>query len=173
MSSIFFIKPLFLLAGIAFTVHPVHVSVTTIEIDTAKQKMEYSIRIFSDDFAYALEHFYEKDILFTDGISETEKEIVIDYVNSMFEMDINGSKCVPEYQKMETMDNSLWIHFKVMLAETKISSLKVTNKLLLDFFPDQTNLTIFTINGKQMGYTFDYTNREANISVNETEIDVK
>ena len=128
--------------------------------------MNYSIRIFSDDFVYALEHFYEKDILLADGISETEKEIVMDYVNSMFEIDLNGSKCVPECRKIEKMDISLWIHCNVLLAEKEISSLKVINKLMLDFFIDQTNLIIIDLNGKQMGYTLDYLNQEAEIHIN-------
>ena len=46
------------------------------------------------------------------------------------------------------------------------SSLKVINKLLLDFFPDQTNLTIVSINGKQTGYTFNYKIQEALININ-------
>ena len=173
MSSIIILKTVYILFGSILAFHPVHVSVTNIEINTARQEMNYSVRIFADDFAYALEHHYEMDISFSDGISGAEQEIVIKYINDMFVMSVDDSLCTPECKKIETIDNSLWIHFKVMLAETEISSLKVTNKLLLDFFPDQTNLTIFTINGKQMGYTFDYINREANISVNETEIDVK
>ena len=166
MMNIFFSKQLFFVIWSVFFFHPVHVSVTNIEIDTAKQKIEYSIRIFADDFAYAIEHLYEKNVLPDDGISEMEKEIVTDYVNNMFELVINGSKCLPECQRIEAMDNSLWIYFNIMPAEKEISSLKVINKLLLDLFVDQTNLTIITINGKQMGYTFNYLNQEAEIDVN-------
>jgi hypothetical protein len=164
--SIFLLKPILILAGSVFAFHPVHVSVTNIEIDTSKQKIEYSIRIFSDDFAYALEHYYEKDIIFTDGISREEKEIVTDYINNMLDIVINGSKCLPEYRNFETLDNSLWVYCDILLNEKEISSLKIINKLMLDFFVDQTNLTIINMNGKQTGYTFDYLNQEAEIELN-------
>ena len=64
------------------------------------------------------------------------------------------------------MENSLWIYYNVLLTDNKILSLKVINRLLLNFFYDQTNLTIITMNGKQMGYTFNYMNQEAEIDVN-------
>lgn len=146
--------------------HPVHVSVTNIEIDTETRKIEYSVRIFADDFAYAIEHLYEKSVRFDDGISEMERETVTGYINSLFKIIINGSKCSPECQKIETADNSLWIHFDIQMTEIEITSLKVVNRLLLDLFVDQTNLTIITMNGKQMGYTFNYLNQEAEIDVN-------
>jgi hypothetical protein len=168
--TIFHLKPIYFAIWSMFSFHPVHVSVTNIEIDTAKQKIDYSVRIFADDFAYAIEHLYEKDIALDDGISDMEKEIVTDYTTKMFEIVINGTKCLPECQKIESMDNSLWIFFNVRLTENDISSLKVINRLLLDLFFDQTNLTIVNLNGKQTGYTFNYLNQEAEINVHESEI---
>ena len=158
--------------------HPVHYSVTNIQIDTAGQKIEYSVRIFADDFTYAINHHYDKDIMLDDGISDMEKGVVTDYINCSFEIIINDSKCSPEYQKIETLENTLWIYFTVPLTDKEISSgkgmhcekeiisMKIINRLLLDLYPDQTNLTILTINGKQMGYTFNYMKHEAEIDIN-------
>jgi hypothetical protein len=84
----------------------------------------------------------------------------------MLDIVINGSKCLPEYRNFETLDNSLWIYCDILLDEKEISSLKIINKLMLDFFVDQTNLTIINMNGKQTGYTFDYLNQEAEIELN-------
>ncbi len=165
--TIFHLKPFFIVIWGMFYFHPVHVSVTNIEIDTVKQQIDYSVRIFADDFAYAIEHLYEKSIALDDGISDKEKEIVIDYTNKMFEIIINGAKCLPECRKIESLDNSLWIYFNVRLKENNISSLKVINRLLLDLFFDQTNLTIVNLDGKQTGYTFNYLTREAEISIDE------
>lgn len=145
--------------------HPIHVSVTNIEIDTAKKKLEYSVRIFVEDFTYAIEHLYDKDILLNDGISDMEKEIVADYVTGLFEIVINGLKCLPECKKIETLDNCLWIYFDILISEKEIRSLKVINKLLLNLYVDQTNLTIITLNGKQMGYSFNHMNQEAEIDI--------
>lgn len=149
-----------------FALHPVHVSVTNVDVNTSKQEMNYSIRIFANDFEYALQHYYEKEIKLEDGISEDEKTIVITYVNAAFMMQVNGIKCTPVCNNIDVQDNSIWLYFNTSLPAKDITSFKIINKLLLDFFGDQTNLTIVTIDGNQSGYTFNYSDREAEIQLN-------
>ena len=166
VSSIILAKFLLLLAGSSFALHPVHVSVTNIDVNTSKQEMSYSIRIFANDFEYALQHYYEKDIRLEDGISEDEKTIVIAYMDNAFKMQVNGFKCTPVCNNIAVQDNSIWIFFNSVLPAKELTSFKIRNTLLLDFFGDQTNLTIVTIDGKQSGYTFNYADREAEIQLN-------
>lgn len=162
----FLIRLVLLMNGLFLSYHPVHVSVTNIELKSSEYSIEYSIRIFADDFEYALIHLFEKEISFKDGISPEEQKLVVDYINSRFGIIVDDLKCQPEILDIMVQDNSTWLYFRALLPEKEINTIKITNQVLLDFFPDQTNLIIFTIDEKQTGYTFDYLNQETEIIVN-------
>jgi len=43
--------------------------------------------------------------------------------------------------------------------------LTISNMLLMDIYADQTNLVIFSVNGKDSGYRFTINQREAKIKI--------
>ncbi|MFO7657770.1 MAG: DUF6702 family protein [Bacteroidales bacterium] len=151
--------------NVSFAYHPVHVSVTNIELKKSEQKIEYSIRIFADDFEYALMHLYEKEIALTDSVSEEEKKLVLMYISAGFGIEVDGIKQVPECGEIKYHDQSAWIFCEINLTDNEIKKIKVINRLLIDFFPDQTNLTVFSADEYQAGFQFDLTNHETEIDM--------
>ncbi len=146
--------------------HPYRVSVTNIELDTLQHKIDYSIRMFSDDLQHSLRHFYERDLYITDSISHENKELVIKYVNTGFGILIDGTKLNLECTDIKIQDNSTWLYYQGLLPEKRTTKIKLINRMFLDMFLDQTNLTIFSVGEIQKGYTFNYLTQEVEIDLN-------
>lgn len=145
--------------------HPVHVSVTNIELKKAEQKIEYSIRIFADDFEYALIHHYNKEISLTDSITAEEKNLVLMYLNNAFGIIVDDQKHLPACGDLKFNDESTWIFCEVKLENKEIEKIRLVNRLLIDFFPDQTNLTVFSADDYQAGFQFDRLSHETEIDM--------
>ena len=146
--------------------HPYRVSVTNIELDTMQHKINYSIRMFSDDLQHSLTHFYEKDFFFTDSISQEDKKLVLKYIDTGFGIIMDGIKLNAECTDIKVEDNSTWLYFNGPLPEKQINKIKLVNRMLLDMFLDQTNLIIFSVGELQKGYTFNYLTQEIEIDLN-------
>ena len=130
-----------------FLVHPVYVSMTNMDVDANKGNIILSIRIFTDDLETVLHHKYN-----VDGWIGTPKEhregrrLLKEYVNERFSIMVNNSEKIDlQTDSVTIMDDTMWFYMNGNAQKT-IRHIEINNRLLTDFFSNQTNLVI--INNK-------------------------
>lgn len=137
--------------------HPLHVSVTNIEYNRNKKYIDISVKMFVDDFTAVLGMKNNRKVDFSTESSTEEKSNMIainNYFSEHFSMEINNRKIKFvnfEFVQKKINNESVWLSFKIPY-EKKINDIKINNSLLIDLYPDQTNLLIVTINGEQKGF---------------------
>ena len=129
----------FLIAG---ALHPFHLSVTNIYFKPNEKVVQVEQRIFLDDFEEALKD-YTDDIYFniTEGDKDKVKKILTEYLNENFYIMSKDKKIPLEYlgNEIDLAENVMWVYWEAEKVR-KLESFRVTNKLLIEKFPDQENI---------------------------------
>ena len=127
--------------------HPFYFSMTNMDVDAQKGNIVLSIRIFTDDLETILHNKYN-----VDGWIGTPKEhrdsrrLLGEYVNERFSIVVNdGEKIDLQTDSVTVMDDMMWFSMNAKVQKT-IRRMEIDNRLMTDFFSDQTNLVI--INNK-------------------------
>jgi hypothetical protein len=135
--------------------HPVHVSVTNIDIDVNNKKIDYSIKLFQDDLSALIYHYYAINIFFDKEKDLTEKQYMVinEYIAATFIIKVNNKPLSDlKFQKKELNEGGIWLYYSGTWKDKKIITIK--DQLMVDFFFDQNNMVILGLNGKEYGYMF-------------------
>jgi hypothetical protein len=135
--------------------HPVHVSVTNLEVDRNKREIAITQKLYTEDYSLLFYHLYEKNVRFIAGkdLTEGELSVIEGYMNTAFYLEVGEKRLPMTYAGKEQDEESIWMHYSCKLPED-ISSVTLTNNVLLALFEDQTNLVIVSAGQAQKGYTF-------------------
>lgn len=151
----FAIIPTLLCSGILFSsfgnVHKYYFSLSEIKADTRKENVEISCKLFTDDIEDALLKIDHKAVdLERSEKNETVQQLVSAYFYERFKISINGVPLKLDFVGFETENDVTWFYLEAKLKCTVKSAvkIKVTNMLLYDFLPEQTNLINFIWNDK-------------------------
>jgi hypothetical protein len=125
-------------------------------LDFEKNSLEVSVKLFRDDLTIAVdfETGIKSDLMVFD--SNEKEEIVCRYIRSKMKIYLNSKNELKlEYKGYTLKEDAIWMNFH---AETPqgIKTLKIENTMLIDSFPDQTNLVIVNYMGQQRGYQFNH-----------------
>ena len=133
--------------------HPMYVSITDMDVDAQKGNIVLSIRIFTDDLETILHNKYD-----VDGWIGTPKEhrdsrrLLKEYVNERFSIVVNNSDKIELVIDSMTVtkedESSTWFYMKGV-AQQSIRRIEVENRLLTDFFANQNNLMIISVEQKE------------------------
>jgi len=133
--------------------HPVHVSITNMDIKTTEKLIEFSIKVFTNDIESAVVRKYKTEISICDTIKHKDLSLVLKYINSTFQIYLNSQKLPISFVDKKISDNYFLLYFKIDLEKKDRYGIKLTNSLLMDTFPDQQNLVIVNLNGDEKGYS--------------------
>ena len=156
-----------LLLTLGLNSHPVHVSVTSIDINTEKREISIAHKMFTDDFSLLFYHLYEKNIQpqvskdFTPG----ELEVINGYISDAFILDWDKTRLPFRFVRKDQDDMSTWLYYSGELPAQDFNNLVLTNTLMLDLYEDQTNLVIVSDGKTEKGYTFNYMDRQMEIEI--------
>jgi hypothetical protein len=152
---------------LALMIHPIHVSITNMEYFPEKQEIEFTTKIFKDDFQLLFIHLKELNIDFNnvDSIKKYQKEID-NYISYHVEIEINQKKQNLELSGFKLNDEAIWLSYNLKI-KNEIRSIKIINTLLLDLYFDQKNLLIFKFEDQEYAYQFNYKNSEFIIDVDQ------
>jgi len=135
-----------------FLAHPVFFSMTNMDIDSQKGDIVLSIRIFTDDLETILHNRYN-----VDGWIGTPKEhrdsrrLLSEYIHERFSVAVNkGKKLDLQTDSITIVEDSMWFYMKSAAQQT-IRHVEIDNRLLTDFFSNQTNLVIISANQNETG----------------------
>ena len=123
--------------------HPIHVSVTNIELDPDAGKIELSVKIFSDDFQDMILRQYGVMLNLVEQEDPGERINVINgYIADALKVEINGKVTIDAgFTRSELNEEAIWLYYEYEY-DKRIRRMKVDNRIMLDHFDDQTNLVI-------------------------------
>lgn len=146
-----------------FSVHPVHVSYSNIDINPENGDFTLTFKFYTDDLKLLFIHLYEYEMILDpdEELSTKNVEMITTYLfNNFFIKELNNQKIKYDYQRKEQNDESVWLHFKGKLPYTNPAKIIISNSLLLDLYFDQTNLLIIKWGELEKGYSCDYQIRD-------------
>ena len=146
--------------------HPVHLSITNIDINTELNFFEISCQFFTDDFKKIIQINEGVELLFGQEHELTQESIdaIDNYIFSVFEIKLNNKEKINfSFQRKKQNEALIWLYYKGEIPVSDIKSITLVNELMLDLYEDQTNLVIISLDGKEKGYTFNYRRKTENI----------
>ena len=145
--------------------HPVHVSVTNVDLDPVGGKVELSVKIFSDDFQDLILHKYGVQLNIVeqedpgDGISAVNR-----YIQEALQLVFNGKETADlQFVESKLNEEAIWLFYRYE-HPGRIRKVDIVNRVMLEKFNDQTNLMIVSFNERQNGYKLD--NKTTELSFN-------
>jgi len=134
------------IAGLVFFIllssrfHPVHVSVTNMDIDPEAGQLKVSIKLFSDDFEELIYRKYGVRLNITSQEDPGDKiEAVNRYITEAFRCKVNGKDPVLlEYTESKVGEQAIWLYY-IYDHIGRIKKMEIVNTLMLEKFEDQTN----------------------------------
>jgi hypothetical protein len=150
-----------LLIPVKAPAHPLHLSITNITYENGK--LNIRIKSFRDDWEVGYFHFHSKPIDFS--VPEN-REIpwFSDYLYSHFSI-ATGKESPPltmETDSVSLEENAMTIEMHAVVPKSP-NSLYIYNALLIDIYPDQSNLVIFVYENKETGIKFDVRKQDAEV----------
>jgi len=142
-----------LLLVYSFTIaHRYYFSLSELKVDTQKKSLELSCKLFTDDVTDALFKLNHNKVDL--GSSEKNKTVQLQvetYLHERFKIMINGISTPLHLIGFEVENEVTWFYLESTISVKAASPVKlnVSNSLLYDFLPDQTNLIHVTWNEKE------------------------
>lgn len=121
----------------SWLIHPYYISMTEIRIDTNKKTVNTSCRMFTDDLQQALLKLYGKRV-------DLQKQdtanlpILQRYITERLQLSIAGKSTKFKLIGYEIEEEATWCYLETS-PYSQPGKIVLTNKLLFDFLPEQTN----------------------------------
>lgn len=139
----------------SFRVHKFYVSIYQINYVPEKKMLQITSRIFMDDLNYVLEKNFKKRVNIGEPTeSDEDVSMMRKYIDERFFIKINGKIKQINYLSKE-IDNNVVICYFNIKDISKISSIEIQNKILLDLNADQQNIIQTNILGKKKSLMFE------------------
>jgi hypothetical protein len=147
--------------------HPVHYSVTNIELKADSGYLSVAIKANTDDIEFALSHAFNQYVSIRDSVTNAQST---KYINQYFNTTLKF--CLDNIQNnsltlisLEPDQTETWFYFTIP-CPAKVQEIKLMHALLFDVFLDQTNLIIFSDSQKEQGLKTTFYSRDIVINVN-------
>jgi hypothetical protein len=130
---------------LAAWVHPMHVSVTEIEMNDKEKRLEVMMRVFVDDLEVTLRRNFkqpELDVLEPKG--QSLDDLMQAYLKPRFQVSLDGKAQVIKYLGHER-DHEAFIFYIEVEKVKKWKSIQVQNSIITEIYDDQSNLVHVTV----------------------------
>jgi hypothetical protein len=147
----------------SFSMHKFYVSVTQIDENVKKGRIEISSRIFIDDLEKALDKKYNKKLFLATSKELPEaKQLIQNYLADKMRVTINGKVQKLVFLGSEYEDDVLICYLKVDNSQ-KIATFEFFNAILTEIYSEQQNLVHTNINHNKKSFLLTNSERLANI----------
>lgn len=139
--------------------HPVHVSVTHINLNPDLKQFDISLKLFRDDFEQAVLLNSGKTIDFSSEYDKN-RSYAETYIRDKFQIILNDNPSSAkklEFVKIELKEDAVWIYCSYPL-KGKVTALRVENEILLELYKDMTNLVVLQFDELEEGYSLNQHN---------------
>jgi hypothetical protein len=143
------LKTLFL--SICFIIHPVHVTLTSIDYIPEADSFNVFVRMYYDDFLldFRLSSEEEQSEDFSD-YKTFPKNLMWQYINKKLNILVNNKQLKGELVDLKLADNEISIDL-LYTAERKPRIITVKNLIMTQLYSDQANMTIIRISDFEEG----------------------
>jgi uncharacterized protein DUF6702 len=131
--------------------HKYHTSVTRLEYNAEERSAEITIQTFTDDLEAILTKRAGRTIRL--DASKDSGRLVLDYLQSAFELKVDGAKLELEWVGLEMKGGTAWLYVLTKLPGS-LSKASLLNALLFDLFEDQVNIVNVLNSGKKRSLVF-------------------
>lgn len=133
---------------ILFEIHPLHVSVTEIEMDEKDKRLEIMMRVFIDDLELTLRQRHEQPALDILALSEDSRnKIISDYLSDHLILTLDSKIQKIKYIGHELEESAFIVYIEVSNVK-KWKLIQVQNDIIMETFSDQSNLVHVTVREK-------------------------
>lgn len=141
----------FLFLSLWLAIHPVHVSLLSIDYAPDKELFNVFLRIYFDDFLLdsGIKGEEQKNLKFSDDDPFT-KEIIGKYVNDKVRIIVNKKYIPAELMSMDLSENELRLNLLTKSVK-KVRTVTVKNLVMTSLYNDQANMTILKVNDFEEG----------------------
>lgn len=141
----------FLFFSLWLMIHPVHVSLLSIDYAPDKEIFKVFLRVYFDDFLLdsGIKNEDQKNLNFSDSNLFT-KEVIGNYVNDKIKIIVNNKHISAELENMDLSDNELRMNL-FFNSVKKVNSITVKNLIMTSIYNDQANMTIVKVNDFEEG----------------------
>lgn len=135
--------------------HKFYVSVTSVNLNSKKNQIEISSRIFIDDLNKALEKNNDK-VFYIGSTRETAEEVSFlkTYILENIKCKVNNKKVVIEYLGKEIEDDVLIVYLVIRNIK-KVNALEIENTLLFNYLKEQQHIIHTEINAVKKSILLD------------------
>lgn len=138
-----------LLLAFQLTAHPFFISICQIHHNSEAKTLEVAIKLFSNDLETAMEAEQIQALhLGTDREIADADAHIGQYLQQHLQLSVDGTPATGEFIGKEFDADVVWCYIEVPNVST-VSKLEVSNRLLMDEFPSQTNVVHITVNGER------------------------
>ena len=126
--------------------HPLHVSVTEIEMDHKDKRLEIMMRVFMDDLEVTLREKYKMpdlDVLNPKG--QTIDHMMEEYLKLHFKIALDNKAQVMKYLGHEQEGDAFIFYIEVEKVK-KWKTIQIQNDIIMETYDDQSNLVHVTSN---------------------------
>ncbi|MDX9725144.1 MAG: hypothetical protein RBT38_02070 [Bacteroidales bacterium] len=140
-----------LLFSILFAVHPVHVSLLSLDYSKENDIFRMFVRIYFDDFLLDAGISEQKGLTLNfAGANNYTSEVVEKYVNEKIRIFVNSKLVQSKIENMDLSDNELRLNLTAK-AGGGIRSITVRNLIMTALYTDQANMIIVKVDDFEEG----------------------
>jgi hypothetical protein len=134
-----------------FLIHPVHVTLTSIDFLPAKGGYNVFVRMYFDDFLTdsRLNGSVLKDVDFTGGTAASRAEIER-YMSRKLQIKVNDKLLSGKLTDSQIAENEISMNFEY-IGGKKPASIIVRNLIMTDLYADMSNMVIVKVNDYEEG----------------------
>ncbi len=150
-------------ALIAFA-HPFYVSITSVDFNPSKKRVEVSCRLFYDDLEVALKNQLGQHIDVIHPKNKAAADSAISkYIRQNFKINVNNQPRNLRYVGYEIEEDVAWCYLEVSDVPA-ISKLDIVNQLLFKDFKNQSNIMHIKVNDTKKSTKLDNPKRTASFT---------
>lgn len=136
------------------SLHPIHLAISHVDFNPKTGSLEITHKIFIDDFEYALQLYDNESFqLGTERELPDADRYIKKYIESQFNIKVNGKKVYGEYVGRESDLEAIWIYQEVKNVGAA-QAIELDNQILLDLYDDQKNILHLKYGQQKQSFLF-------------------
>jgi len=144
--------------------HPFYVSISQIDFNSDKKRIEISCRLFYDDFEVALKNQMKVHIDIINPKNKAEADSAISrYIRQNLKINVDNQNRSLKYVGYEILDDVVWCYFEADNISS-VRKLDVINQLLYQDFRSQSNIMHIKVNNIRKSTKLDNPKRTASFT---------
>lgn len=127
--------------------HDFHVSITQVDYNAQTAALEFTVKIFVDDLEGSIAALGGGQLHLGESNQVSNADsILYAYLQNRMAMEVNEQPRVMTYIGSEVEEDAVWCYLEIGQVD-RFSSIKITNRILMERFDDQANVVHIQAHG--------------------------